>query len=281
MSGWAIVGVIVAIVCIIVLYLYLQNTQLQRTEIEIKIPFTEKKLSGTKIIHLSDFHLPRQGVSIKRLIEKVANEKPDMIALTGDLIDVRDDFPQEQLESLCRALVDIAPTFAVTGNHDLGSGHLQKWEATLTSVGVRVLIDEAEWLPIGDDGIVVMGLSEKEDFEATPKPILRGVTIPEPLRTKPRILLAHRPELFEEYLMDLTRVSALTLSGHAHGGQVRVPFLGGLFAPGQGKFPTYTSGIYYDPEMPAYRMMVSRGIGNSTFPFRVNNRPEMIVIILH
>lgn len=281
MSGWEIVGVVVAIICVIILYLYLQNTQLKRTQIEIKIPFTEKNLSGAKIVHLSDFHLPRQGVSIKKLIEKVAKEKPDMIALTGDLIDVRDDFPKEKLELLCRSLVEIAPTFAVTGNHDLGSGHLQQWETTLTSAGVRVLIDEAEWLPIGENGIVVMGLSEKEDFDSTPKPILRGVTIKESLRTKPRILLAHHPELFEEYLMDLTRVPALTLSGHAHGGQVRLPFLGGLFSPGQGKFPTFTSGIYYDPEMPAYRMMVSRGIGNSTFPFRVNNRPEMVVIVLH
>lgn len=281
MSGWAIVGVVVAIICIVILYLYLQNTQLKRTQIELKIPFTGKNLSGAKIVHLSDFHLPRQGVSIKKLIEKVANEKPDMIALTGDLIDVRGDFPQEQLESLCRSLVEIAPTFAVTGNHDLGSGHLQKWESTLTSVGVRVLIDEAEWLPIGEAGIVVMGLSEKEDFDSTPKPILREVMIEESLRTKPRILLAHRPELFEEYLMDLTRVPALTLSGHAHGGQIRLPFLGGLFAPGQGKFPRFTSGIYYDPEMPAYRMVVSRGIGNSTFPLRVNNRPEIVVIVLH
>lgn len=281
MSGWAIVGVVVAIICIVILYLYLQNTQLKRTQIELKIPFTGKNLSGAKIVHLSDFHLPRQGVSIKKLIEKVANENPDMIALTGDLIDVRGNFPQEQLENLCRSLVEIAPTFAVTGNHDLGSGHLQKWESTLTSAGVRVLIDEAEWFPVGEDGIVVMGLSEKEDFESTPKPILRGVLIEESLRTKPRILLAHRPELFEEYLMDLTRVPALTLSGHAHGGQIRLPFLGGLFAPGQGKFPRFTSGIYYDPEMPAYRMMVSRGIGNSTFPFRVNNRPEIVVIVLH
>jgi len=203
MSGWEIVGVVVAIICVIILYLYLQNTQLKRTQIEIKIPFTEKNLSGAKIVHLSDFHLPRQGVSIKKLIEKVAKEKPDMIALTGDLIDVRDDFPKEKLESLCRSLVEIAPTFAVTGNHDLGSGHLQQWETTLTSAGVRVLIDEAEWLPIGENGIVVMGLSEKEDFDSTPKPILRGVTIKESLRTKPRVLLAHHPELFEEYLMDL------------------------------------------------------------------------------
>lgn len=282
MSGWNYVGLALLIIIGIILYLFLQNTQLKVTHYQIRLPYSSKSLKGKKILHLSDLHLPRLHVSVERLLEQVANEKPDMIALTGDLIDVRYlDFPKLELAEIGKSLVKIAPTYAVTGNHDLTSGHLQEWEDILTSAGVRVLIDEAVWAPFETENLVIMGLSEKEDFDAAPKPILREVTLTGRMEEVPRILLAHHPELFEEYLMDLTRVPDLILSGHAHGGQIRLPWIGGLFAPEQGFFPKYTSGIYYDPDISNKRMLVNRGIGNSSFPFRVNNHPEIVVITLN
>lgn len=280
MSGWSIFGTIIGLLLALVIYLIVQNKWMQVKHFRIKLPYSGKSLTGKKIVHLSDLHIPRHGVSLARLVKKVAAEKPDLIVLTGDLVDVRYDLPKVELRSLAQSLVAIAPVYAVTGNHDFGSGRLQEWEDILTSSGVRVLIDEAEWIEFDHDGFVLMGLSEKENFETAPKPILRGVTLTEGMQMKPKILLAHHPEFFEEYLMDLTRAPDLILSGHAHGGQFRLPFIGGLFSPGQGKFPVYTDGVYFDPELPSKRMIVSRGIGNSTFPFRFNNRPEIVVVTL-
>ncbi|WHZ31990.1 metallophosphoesterase [Desemzia incerta] len=274
---WIILGLLIVF---ILLYLYLNNTWLQTTHYSIRIPFLDEELKGTKIVQVSDVHLPKEGVSIQRLLKKVANESPSFIALTGDLIQVDEKFPASKLSQLSTGLAKIAPTYAVTGNHDLKGGHLRDWEQMLSESGVTVLIDEAVWHPINGSGLVLMGLSEKEDFDSAPKPILKEIELTDEQKDEKRILLAHHPEFLEEYLMDLTRVPDLILSGHAHGGQIRLPFFGGLFAPGQGRFPKYTSGVHFDPDLPDKRMVVSRGIGNSTFPFRFNNRPEIVVIEL-
>ncbi|MER2110836.1 metallophosphoesterase [Desemzia incerta] len=274
---WIILGLLIVF---ILLYLYLNNTWLQTTHYSIRIPFLDEELKGTKIVQVSDVHFPKEGVSIQRLLKKVANESPSFIALTGDLIQVDEKFPASKLSQLSTGLAKIAPTYAVTGNHDLKGGHLRDWEQMLSESGVTVLIDEAVWHPINGSGLVLMGLSEKEDFDSAPKPILKEIELADEQKDEKRILLAHHPEFLEEYLMDLTRVPDLILSGHAHGGQIRLPFFGGLFAPGQGRFPKYTSGVHFDPDLPDKRMVVSRGIGNSTFPFRFNNRPEIVVIEL-
>ena len=274
---WIILGLLIVF---ILLYLYLNNTWLQTTHYSIRIPFLDEELKGTKIVQVSDTHFPKEGVSIHRLLKKVANENPSFIALTGDLIQVDEKFPASKLSQLSTGLSKIAPTYAVTGNHDLKGGHLRDWEQMLSESGVTVLIDEAVWHPINGSGLVLMGLSEKEDFDSAPKPILKEIELTDEQKDEKRILLAHHPEFLEEYLMDLTRVPDLILSGHAHGGQIRLPFFGGLFAPGQGRFPKYTSGVHFDPDLPDKRMVVSRGIGNSTFPFRFNNRPEIVVIEL-
>lgn len=274
---WIILGLLIVF---ILLYLYLNNTWLQTTHYSIRIPFLDEELKGTKIVQVSDVHLPKEGVSIHSLLKKVANENPSFIALTGDLIQVDEKFPASKLSQLSTGLAKIAPTYAVTGNHDLKGGHLRDWEQMLSESGVTLLIDEAVWHPINNSGLVLMGLSEKEDFDSAPKPILKEIELADEQKDEKRILLAHHPEFLEEYLMDLTRVPDLILSGHAHGGQIRLPFFGGLFAPGQGRFPKYTSGVHFDPDLPDKRMVVSRGIGNSTFPFRFNNRPEIVVIEL-
>ncbi|WP_034549624.1 metallophosphoesterase [Carnobacterium funditum] len=280
MSEWNSFFIIIGLLISLGIYLVVQNKWIQVKHFHIKLPSSGKGLKGKKIVQLSDLHLPRQGVSMLQLVKKVALEKPDVIVLTGDVVDVRGNLPETKLQNLAQSLISIAPTYAVTGNHDANGGYLQEWEDILTTAGVRVLIDEAEWIEFEEDGFVLMGLSEKEDFDRAPRPILRGISLTEGMQQQPKILLAHHPELFEDYLMDLTKAPDLILSGHAHGGQIRLPFVGGLFSPGQGKWPKYTDGVYYDSEMPGNRMIVSRGIGNSTFPFRFNNRPEVVIVTL-
>lgn len=275
--------VAIVVVCLIAgaIYLYSQNHWVELTRIQVTIPFLASGIKGKKVVHLSDLHIPQHNVSLGKLIEKVKKEEPALIVLSGDLVDVRGEMPKLELAHFAKELATIAPTFAVTGNHDLKSGHLQEWEDILTASGVRVLIDEAEWLQIGNGGLVIMGLSEKEDFNALSTPILNGIQLNEGMQDQPKLLIAHRPEFFNQYYIDATKAADIVFTGHAHGGQVRLPFIGGLYAPNQGRFPEYTSGVYYQKDWSSKRMIVSRGIGNSSFPFRINNRPELIVVSLN
>lgn len=264
------------------LYLYSQNHWIKITQYNIAIPYLATSLKKTKIVHLSDLHIPRHNVSLDKLVAKVREAKPTLILLTGDLVDIRvEEFPKLELSRIASELVAIAPTYAVTGNHDVSSGHLQEWEDILSSQGVRVLIDEAEWLQISNAGLVIMGLSEKENFKLQSTPILSGIELSEGMLEQPKILLAHHPEFFESYHLDQVKSPDITFSGHAHGGQVRVPFIGGLYAPGQGKYPTFSEGIHYHSQLKSKRLVISRGIGNSTFPFRINNRPELVDVTLN
>ena len=272
---------IVLILAVLAIYLYNQNHWVGLTRFQLTIPYLATSLKNKKIVHISDLHIPRNNVSLEKIINLTRDEKPSLVVLTGDLVDVRGELPKIELAQFAKELVEIAPTFAVTGNHDLNSGHLQEWENILTAAGVRVLIDEAEWIQIENAGLVVMGLSEKENFKTLSVPLLNGIQLNEGMQEQPKLLLAHHPEFFEQYYLDKTKAPDITFTGHAHGGQVRVPFIGGLFAPGQGRFPKYTSGVYYHPEMKSKRMVVSRGIGNSSFPFRINNRPELVIVTLN
>lgn len=272
--------VISAVLLIGLIYLYIENKAIKVETIPIKLPLMDSAMKGTKIVHLSDLHFPRQGIVTSRLVEKVKEQGPNAIVFTGDLVQAGRKFPKNKIQDLFNELVSIAPTYAVTGNHDIVNGKLSDWETVLSDAGVTLLLDKAAWLPINGSGLLMMGLAEKSDFEMAPKPILKNIKVPKGKEKETKILLAHHPEFLEEYLMDQTRAPDLILSGHAHGGQIRLPYYGGLFAPGQGWLPEYTAGVYYDPDKPDKRMIVSRGIGNSSFPFRVNNRAEVLVIEL-
>ena len=125
-----------------------------------------------------------------------------------------------------------------------------------------------------------MGLAEEEELHPGNHDFLKHIQLPNGKEHLPKILLAHHPEFFEDYLKDTKKMPDLVFSGHAHGGQVILPFIGGLFAPGQGANPTYDFGMYVSKKDPSKRMIVSRGLGNSTFPLRINNRPEVVVVTL-
>ena len=145
-----------------------------------------------------------------------------------------------------------------------------------------MLEDEAVSLERNGESIALMGLADP-DF--TVKGDMFG-EVPAMVSTKLEnlndgegggytILLSHRPELFETYVgsgIDLV------FAGHAHGGQFRLPFIGGVVAPNQGLFPEYDAGLYTDGST---NMVVSRGIGNSIIPLRFNNRPEIVLVELN
>ena len=260
-------------------YLYRQNHTIQVSRYELKIPNTGDSLSGIKLIQLTDLHLPNGGASIEKILTHVKEEKPHLILLTGDLIHSgNQDFPSVELVHLAEELTSVAIVYAISGNHDVGSGDIEKWTTLLENTGIRVLKNESEWIPLGEEGFVLMGLSESEILRHSPGTILNKIELPLGKEHLPKVLLAHHPEYFEEYIVDVSKRPALTFTGHAHGGQVILPIVGGLFAPGQGILPKYDFGLYASESVPSSRMILSRGLGNSHFPFRINNRPEVVVV---
>ena len=188
-----------------------------------------------------------------------------MAALTGDLLDRHLPKQRKNVYALLKALKDKTPVYFVEGNHEAEIGHWDSIKIELTDRGVRVLDNEVVTLVREDEQLVLRGIRE----EASPEEF-------EGLIQKDRcaILLAHHPERIEEYAK--TGVD-LVLSGHAHGGQVRI-FGQGLYSPDQGILPRYTSGVYARGRT---RLYVSRGAGTHSFlPPRIFNRPEIDIITL-
>lgn len=273
--------ILISLICILILVLTVWivwgNTALQLNSYSVKNKRVPDAFDGFRIAQVSDLHNDEMGKNNEKLLALLKQANPDIIALTGDLVDSRRTDIQKSLRFVKEA-VKIAPCYYVTGNHEsrLSKPVYSELENGLTSLGVTVLHDEERVLERDGARISLLGLDDP-DFAKN-----RGVTdntnaeYIRSLSTGERftILFTHRPNSFENY------VSAgvdLTLCGHVHGGQFRLPFLGGLFAPDQGFFPKYDAGSY---EKNGLKMIISRGVGNSLFPFRMNNRPEVVLIEL-
>lgn len=269
----------------ILIYIYIQTYLIELTHYSLTIPKLSETMKGKKIIHLSDLHLnPKTNKSfVETILDKTREQEPDYIFITGDLVQAGlDDFVDTPLRHFIEACVEIAPTFVITGNHDIASGSFDDFKFIMDTAEAHLLIDEAVMLPDAfAEGVALMGLAERKDQTDLPQPILGPIELTPRMVESPKILLAHRPEHFIHYMYDKTKMPDLVLSGHAHAGQFRLPILGGVFAPGQGLWPKYDYGLFTYPEDPAKRMIISRGLGNSSFPIRINNRPEVVVITLN
>ena len=258
-------------------YLHFQNTSLQVSHYKISSGRVPKGFDGYKIVQISDFHNTGSAKLTEKLISEIKAENPDIIVITGDLIDSRNTDVKTVLQFI-QEFSDVAPIYYVNGNHESRViDEYAELKEGLENLGVKVLENEAVNLEKNGDEVVLMGISDL-NFSETAQYIGEAQAADDQLsmlseKTKYQftILLSHRSELIEIYAannMDLV------FSGHAHGGQIRLPFIGPVIAPNQGLFPKYTSGVYSEE---GTQMVVSRGIGNSLFPFRVNNRPELVV----
>lgn len=239
---------------------------------------------GYRIAHVSDLHNTEIGDHNEKLLAMLRQASPDMIVITGDLIDSRNTDIEIALE-FAEAAMRIAPCYYVTGNHEARISEYDTLREGLIESGVTVLEDCSLDIEQSGETIILIGVDDPsfrtdylfEDDTILMKDKLRALTWDKDTKnTKAAytILLSHRPELFDVYSENSVD---LVLSGHAHGGQFRLPFIGGLAAPNQGLFPKYDAGLYTEGNT---NMLVSRGIGNSIFPFRFNNRPEVILIEL-
>lgn len=260
-------------------YLVWQNNSIQVTHLNVNHVNIPQTFDGYTVVQVSDLHNKDFG---NKLTDMVREENPDMIAVTGDVIDRNRTNIPVAIEAL-NELVELAPVYFVSGNHEIASEQYPKLMAEMEAIGVINLDNRATTLEQENAEIGLLGMEDPllatlEEIERAGsqeqylKDSLNALT--DQLDTEYNLLLSHRAELMTIYAE--TDVN-LALTGHAHGGQIRIPFLNGLFAPTQGFFPEYTSGLY---EMADTQMIVSRGLGNSLFPFRINNRPELIVVTL-
>lgn len=255
------------------------NTALELNTYTVTSTKLPQAFNGYRIAHISDLHNTELGDDNEHLLSLLKDSQPDMIAITGDLIDSRHTDIGVALHFAEEAMA-IAPCYYVTGNHESRISQYATLKEGLTELGVVVL--ENKRLEINQSGetIFLFGVDDPSfrtdylfgDASSVMQDTLHGLVDNE---TAYRILLSHRPELFDVYTEHNVD---LVLSGHAHGGQFRLPLVGGLVAPNQGLFPTYDAGLYTDKNT---NMIVSRGIGNSIIPFRFNNRPEVILITLN
>lgn len=255
------------------------NKALMVSNISLSSGRLPASFSGFRIAHVSDLHNTEFGAdnaALPRLLKKC---RPDIIVITGDLIDCHRTDVEIALR-FARESVKIAPTYYVTGNHEAICPQYTGLKAGLAAAGVIVLEDGLVPLEQGGERITLLGL---DDPNFTPRgdlpggvPAMTAAKLKELLEEENTysILLSHRPELFETYAASGID---LVLSGHAHGGQFRLPFIGGLIAPNQGLFPKYDAGLYTEGNT---NMVVSRGLGNSVIPVRFNNRPEIVLIEL-
>ena len=267
-------------ICLVIFLVWIVhgNTNLEITEYYVtssKIPDT---FDGFEIAQISDLHNAEFGDKNKDLLVLLSQIKPDVIVLTGDLIDSRHTDIEIALDFAGKA-VQIAPVYYVTGNHEARIPEYEQLKTGLTDLGVTVLENQKVQISKDGESITLMGIQDPSfrtdylfgDAESVSRQAITSLQNESDGFT---VLLSHRPELFDLYVdtgMDLV------FSGHAHGGQFRLPFVGGLVAPNQGFFPKYDAGQFIKENT---TMIVSRGVGNSIIPFRINNPPEIVVVEL-
>ena len=254
------------------------NTALEVNGYEIQSNDIPEAFSDFRIAQVSDLHNVQFGENHSKMIELLSQTEPDLIVLTGDLIDSRNTDVETALD-FARQAVEIAPVYYVSGNHESRVTAYMDLKMGLVSAGVIVLENQIVEITRGQEHITLIGSDDPSFRESYLFGDAAGIAEQElgdlqEASDGYTILLSHRPELFDVYVdteMDLV------FSGHAHGGQFRLPFVGGLVAPNQGFFPEYDAGQFTEEKT---TMIVSRGVGNSIIPFRVNNRPEIVVVTL-
>lgn len=267
-------------ICILVLLIWTLwgNKAVQVTDLPLALDHLPEGFEGFRIAHLSDLHNTEFGEDNENLLGLLREAEPDIIAITGDIVDSRRTDFAVALAFLEEA-VKIAPCYYVTGNHEGRLSNYRELKNGMEALGVVVLENKSAMLTAGRDTLTLMGIDDPNlanDGLYGEKEVVTAARI-QGLQTEDTgfsILLSHRPDLFDVYVRSGVD---LVLSGHVHGGQFRLPFVGGLYAPSQGFFPEYDAGIFQRENT---TMVVSRGLGNSAFPLRFNNRPEIILITL-
>lgn len=231
--------------------------------------------AGFRIVVLSDLHGRRFGKNNTRLIKKVRAQRPDCIVFTGDLVDRFRGIDWDDMKVLASGLRDVAPIYYVTGNHEWALRQVPKLKSVLTDAGWTVLSNCYVKLTRGGDSLILAGIDDPNGHADQKTPEELAVQLHKKEGEPFWILLAHRNDRFASQYSYLH--ADLTVSGHGHGGMIRLPGTDGLIGTQRNWFPSYTAGFY---TANGSRLFVSRGLGNSGPSFRLFNRPEIAVLTL-
>lgn len=261
-------ALVLLIVIALLLFCSYQNRHLETTYYTYKAEQLGADLEGYRIVQISDLHNVKFGKNNQKLVDRIRECEPDMIVLTGDLVDSNHTNVDRAVQFVDE-IVKICSVYYVTGNHEywLDTSEYENLMDGLASAGVIILDDQVVEISRGDAKFRLVGLDDKSLADGTLEALLSD-------EKELTVVLAHEPQYFARYAG--TGVD-LVLSGHAHGGQFRLPFVGGIVAPDQGFLPEYTAGEYY---MNGTEMIVSRGLGNSVVPVRLFNYPEIVCVEL-
>lgn len=255
--------IIIIVVALITAFISYGNNHIVITEYEYKNSLIPDEMNGLCVVQLSDLHNASFGADNTRLIDNIKKCNPDIIIITGDLVDGVTHTNIPKAINLVKQLTNICDVYYITGNHEyyLNDDKRKELIDALTDEGVTVLSDSCIQLA---DGFNLIGLDDNN----LNSDILGTMTNADTFD----LVLAHEPQRIKKYAGN---GADLVLSGHAHGGQFRLPFIGAVYAPDQGLNPEYTEGLinYNDTDM-----IISRGLGNSVFPFRIFNDPEIVCV---
>lgn len=260
-------------------FLWTEDKHIVTTNYTYRSKNLPKSFDGYKIVQVSDFHNAYFGRRSRHLLKAVEKAEPDIIVITGDIVDRRTPY-LKRATVLIEKITKIQQTFYVTGNHEAHYEHFNKLYDVIGRSDVRNITKHNAVLERNGEKINLTGINDVWFFgdEVNPKTYR---DFQNELRDKVSalphdftVLLAHRPELLSIYSKNDVDI---VFCGHAHGGQIRLPVVKGLYAPHQGVNPKYTEGMH---EQNGTTMVVSRGLGNSRFPFRVFNHPEVVVVEL-
>ena len=270
--------IVILLLLLIGILLYDSNTRLVTSEYEVGFANLPGAFDGYRIVVLSDIHAAEFGVGNERLIGRVKAADPDIIILAGDFIDHHETLgTEEQLviaETLVLGLQPIAPIYYITGNHEWDKGGVRELLALLEELEVSVLRNKYTFLTRGGDTVILAGTDDINGPADMIKPDELVAKIREAEGRGFIVMLEHRNynlALYSELEVELV------LSGHSHGGIIRLPLVGGLIGQQRDWFPENTNGVCAQG---GTKMVVSRGIGNHTgFPRFLNN-PEVVVVVL-
>ena len=265
----------VLILAALALFVYWSNTALQICRFEPVFSSLPEGFDGCRIVVVSDLHGAEFGQDNRDFFQAIAAEAPDYIFYLGDLEDMHRGHIPGYGESVADGLSAIAPAFYVTGNHEWAVGDVPELKARLESHGVTVLSNRHVVLERNGDQVVLAGIDDPNGYADQKSPAQVAQEVYAGYGDPFWMLLAHRNDRFAGEYSFLG--ADLVLSGHGHGGVIRLPFTDGLLSTTRSFFPSYTAGLY---EEHGSTLFVTRGLGNSGPTFRLFNRPEIAVVTL-